>query len=122
MHVQSDVDVDGARRDEDRHDDVSGGTALPGSDCHDHCGGARGGVKVALGAGVPAGQAPIQQLAMLRRLAELGMQLVEELAARAVSSSDHPEPKHDPGQSFARASRPARRAASLDPMRVLRQE
>ncbi|MDB5481016.1 MAG: hypothetical protein JWO83_2069 [Caulobacteraceae bacterium] len=54
-----------------------------------------------------------RRLAMLARLAELGMQLVEKLTERAVSDSDR-EPKHDPGQSFARASRAVRLSLALE--------
>jgi len=55
-----------------------------------------------------------RRLAMLRRLADLGMQLAEELAGRAVSSSDRAEPKHDPAESFARISRAVRLTLALE--------
>jgi hypothetical protein len=55
-----------------------------------------------------------QRLAMLRRLAELGMQLAEKLAERAVSSPSDAEPKHDPAESFARISRAVRLTLALE--------
>ena len=55
-----------------------------------------------------------RRLAMLRRLAELGMQLAENLAGRAVSSPSDAEPKHDPAESFARISRAVRLTLALE--------
>jgi len=55
-----------------------------------------------------------RRLAMLRRLAELGMKLAEELAGRAVPGGDRPEPKHDPAESFARISRAVRLTLALE--------
>jgi hypothetical protein len=55
-----------------------------------------------------------RRLAMLRRLAELGMKLAEGLAGRAVPGADHPEPKHDPADSFARVSRAVRLTLALE--------
>ena len=55
-----------------------------------------------------------RRLAMLRRLADLGMRLVEELTERAIAASGQPEPRHDPGQSFARASRAVRLTLALE--------
>ena len=55
-----------------------------------------------------------RRLAMLRRLAELGMQIAEGLARRAVSAADDAEPKHDPAESFARASRAVRLTLALE--------
>ncbi|MDB5479495.1 MAG: hypothetical protein JWO83_548 [Caulobacteraceae bacterium] len=51
---------------------------------------------------------------MLRRLAELGMKLAEELAGRGVPGADRPEPKHDPAESFARISRAVRLTLALE--------
>lgn len=55
-----------------------------------------------------------RRLATLRRLAELGMKLAEELAGRAVPGADRPEPKHDPAESFARISRAVRLTLALE--------
>ena len=55
-----------------------------------------------------------RRLAMLRRLADLGMTLAEELAGRAVPGADRPEPKHDPAESFARISRAVRLTLALE--------
>jgi len=55
-----------------------------------------------------------QRLAMLRRLAELGMQLAEKLTERALSAPADPEPKHDPAESFARVSRAVRLSLALE--------
>ena len=55
-----------------------------------------------------------RRLAMLGRLAELGMQLAEGLARRAAAAADDSEPKHDPAESFARASRAVRLALALE--------
>jgi hypothetical protein len=55
-----------------------------------------------------------QRLAMLRRLAELGMKLAEALAERVVSASKDPEPRHDPAGSFARVSRAVRLTLALE--------
>jgi hypothetical protein len=55
-----------------------------------------------------------QRLAMLRRLAELGMQLAEKLTERALSAPAEAEPKHDPAESFARVSRAVRLSLALE--------
>jgi hypothetical protein len=55
-----------------------------------------------------------RRLAMLGRLAELGMQLAEELVGRAVPGADHAEPKHDRGRSFAHVSRAVRLTLALE--------
>jgi len=55
-----------------------------------------------------------QRLAMLRRLADLGMQVAEDLAKRAVSAAQDAEPRHDPAESFARASRAVRLTLALE--------
>ena len=55
-----------------------------------------------------------RRLAMLGRLAELGMQLAETLAARAVAEPKDPEPRHDPARSFAQVSRAVRLTLALE--------
>ncbi len=55
-----------------------------------------------------------QRLAMLRRLAELGMKLAEELAARTLSATKDSEPRHDPAEGFARVSRAVRLTLALE--------
>ena len=49
-----------------------------------------------------------RRLAMLERLAEIGMALAEEIGARNVNAPYHPEPRHDPARSFAVVSRAVR--------------
>ena len=49
-----------------------------------------------------------ESLAMLRRLASLGMCLAEDICERAIGSPYHPEIKHEPGRSFATVSRAVR--------------
>jgi hypothetical protein len=48
------------------------------------------------------------RLAMLRRMASLGMRLVEEVCERAINSPYHPEVKHEPCRAFATVSRAVR--------------
>ena len=48
------------------------------------------------------------RLGILRRLADLGMRLAEEVVERAVNSPYHPEPKHEPARAFAAVSRAVR--------------
>ncbi len=48
------------------------------------------------------------RLGILRRLADLGMRLAEEVVTRAVDSPYHPEPKHEPARAFAAVSRSVR--------------
>jgi hypothetical protein len=55
-----------------------------------------------------------QRLTMLRRLAELGMKLAEELTQRTLAASKDPEPRHDPAGSFARVSRAVRLTLALE--------
>ena len=62
----------------------------------------------------PAIASAERRLAMLGRLAELAMKLAEELAERALSSSDRSEPRHDPAESFARVSRAVRLTLALE--------
>lgn len=49
-----------------------------------------------------------ERLAMLRRLASLGMRLAEEVVERAVNSPYHPEVHHEPARAFATVSRAVR--------------
>jgi hypothetical protein len=55
-----------------------------------------------------------RRLAILGRLAELGMQIAEALTKRAVSEPKDPEPKHDAGRSFAYVSRAVRLTVALE--------
>ena len=55
-----------------------------------------------------------QRLAMLARLAELGMKVAEDRAARALAAPRDAEPRHDPAQSFATASRAVRLTLALE--------
>jgi hypothetical protein len=55
-----------------------------------------------------------RRLAMLGRLAELGMKLAEALTERAVSAPKDAEPRHDPAESFARVSRAVRLTLALE--------
>ena len=48
------------------------------------------------------------RLAYLRRLADLGMRLAEEVIERAVNAPYHPEPAHEPARAFATVSRGVR--------------
>ena len=52
-------------------------------------------------------------LAMLSRLAELGMRLSEEIVERAASAPYHPETRHEPGRAFANVSRSVRLTLTL---------
>ena len=54
------------------------------------------------------------RLAMLKRLASLGMRVAEELAERTVNSPYHPEPRHEPGRAFAAISRAVRLTIVLE--------
>ena len=45
------------------------------------------------------------RLAMLRRLAAIGMRMAEEIGTRMIESPYHPEPRHEPGRAFATLSR-----------------
>ena len=55
-----------------------------------------------------------RRLAMLERLAEIGMALAEEIGARNVNAPYHPEPRHDPARSFAAVSRAVRLTLALE--------
>ncbi len=55
-----------------------------------------------------------QRLAMLRRLAELAMALAEDVVARALAAPPDADPRRDPAQSFAQASRAVRLTLSLE--------
>ena len=46
--------------------------------------------------------------AVLERLVEVGMELVEEIRGRNVKAPYHPEPRHDPARAFAHVSRAVR--------------
>ena len=46
--------------------------------------------------------------AVLERLVEVGMELVEEIRERHVQAPLHPEPRHDPARAFAQVSRAVR--------------
>ncbi len=46
--------------------------------------------------------------AMLDRMAEVGMALIEELGERNIDAPYHPEPRHDPARAFAALSRAVR--------------
>ena len=55
-----------------------------------------------------------QRLAMLRRLAELGMKMAEDLAGRTPPAAEDPEPRHDRAESFSRVSRAVRLTLALE--------
>ena len=46
--------------------------------------------------------------AVLEKLTEVGMELVEEIRDRNVKAAYHPEPRHDPARAFALVSRAVR--------------
>ncbi len=48
------------------------------------------------------------RLAILRRLADLGMRLAEEVCERAIAAPYHPELRHEPARAFAAVSRAVR--------------
>ena len=50
---------------------------------------------------------------MLERLAEIGMAMAEDIAERQLSAPYHPEPRHEPGRTFANVSRAVRLTAAL---------
>ena len=47
-------------------------------------------------------------MAILHRLAVLGMRLADEVCERAINSPYHPEPVHEPARAFAAVSRAVR--------------
>ncbi len=53
------------------------------------------------------------RLAMLKRLASLGMRVAEEIAERMVNSPYHPEPRHEPGQALNAVARSVRLTVEL---------
>ena len=55
-----------------------------------------------------------QRVAMLRELAELGMQLTRVLVQRAAEAPAEPEPRHNAAESFARVSRAVRLTLALE--------
>ena len=55
----------------------------------------------------------VTRLGILRRLADLGMRLAEEVVERAVNSPYHPEVKHEPCRAFAAISRAVRLTLAL---------
>ena len=50
---------------------------------------------------------------MIERLAEIGMAMAEEIGERHVGSAYHPEPRHEPGRSFASVSRAVRLSVAM---------
>ena len=52
--------------------------------------------------------------ALLEELADIGMALAREIAARTVQASLHPEPRHDPNRSYAAVSRAVRLTLRLE--------
>ena len=48
------------------------------------------------------------RMALLQRLANLGMRLAEEICERAINAPYHPEPRHEPARAFANVSRAVR--------------
>ena len=66
-------------------------------------------------AAAPIGRAE-QRVAMLRELAELGMQLTRVLVERAAAApaKAEPEPRHNAAESFARVSRAVRLTLALE--------
>lgn len=55
-----------------------------------------------------------RRLAMLERLADIGMALAEEIGTPNINTPYHPEPRHDPGRSFAAVSRAVRLTLTLE--------
>ena len=51
---------------------------------------------------------------MLEHLADWGMSLSKDICTRSIDSPYHPELKHDPGRSFASASRAVRLTLAME--------